>query len=281
MMETPLFFKNKNYNLFGVLHEPDTPNSTLIHHSLGLVFCHPFAEEKLIAHRVMVNLARRLTKEGICCFRFDYMGHGDSDGNFEDSTIETRLSDIKCAIDFLREQTGVKRIGLLGVRLGATLAALTCANNSEIDFLILISPIVDGKPYIDQCLRSNLTTQLAVYRKIKKTREQLVKDLMDGKTVNIDGYIITKRLYFQIKCIDLMKEANNYSKKVLIIQLSNKQNSPLDKSLHELNSLYNKKVKYSRVYKVKEDLFWSESKIYNPEANNVYKIVLKILKDIY
>ena len=88
-METPLFFKNINYKLFGVLHQPE--HGELTKPSLGIVFCHPFAEEKLIVHRVMVNLARRLTKEGIYCLRFDYMGHGDSDGNFEDSTIETRL----------------------------------------------------------------------------------------------------------------------------------------------------------------------------------------------
>ena len=113
-METPFFFKTHNYNLFGVFHEPETNKHSKP--SVGIVFCHPFAEEKLISHRVMVNLARKLTEAGFYCLRFDYMGHGDSDGNFEASTIETRLSDIHCAERFLRERTGVDKVGLLGVR---------------------------------------------------------------------------------------------------------------------------------------------------------------------
>ena len=40
MKETPFFFSNGSYNLFGILHEPEIePNGE------GFVFCHPFAEE--------------------------------------------------------------------------------------------------------------------------------------------------------------------------------------------------------------------------------------------
>ena len=72
-METPTFINHNNYNLFGVIHEPESINKD-VKLSTGIVFCYPFAEEKLISHRVFVNLARRLTKEGYYCFRFDYYG---------------------------------------------------------------------------------------------------------------------------------------------------------------------------------------------------------------
>ncbi|MBT8350241.1 MAG: alpha/beta hydrolase, partial [Deltaproteobacteria bacterium] len=108
MKETPFFFPNESYNLFGVLHEPEnTPKPQ------GFVFCHPFAEEKLWTHRVFVNFARELAQKGYTVLRFDYMGHGDSEGGFQDSTIETRLFDIKCAIKTLSENiSSPERIGL-------------------------------------------------------------------------------------------------------------------------------------------------------------------------
>jgi exosortase A-associated hydrolase 2 len=282
MMETPLFLKNKNYNLLGVIHEPEPkkPNEPK-KQTTGIVFCHPFAEEKLIAHRVMVNLARRLTKEGLYCFRFDYMGHGDSDGNFEDSTIETRLSDIQCAIEFLRKQTDVKRVGLLGVRLGATLAALTCNNISEIDSLILISPIVEGKPYIDQCLRSNLTTQMSTYKKIIKDRKQLISDLMADQTVNIDGYLVTKALYQQIETINLLTKPLGAPPNVLILRVSKKENQPIEDEIAKLYMKYRDQYDSAKLLNVKEDLFWTDTKIYNPQAKNVQESVVNWLSEVY
>lgn len=284
-MEIPLFFKNKNYNLFGVLHEPDysaslqPPPSNL--NRLGLVFCQPFAEEKLIAHRVMVNLARTLTAEGICCFRFDYMGHGDSDGNFEDSTTETRLSDIQCAVDFLRMRSGIEKVGLLGVRFGATLAALTYRTGARIDFLILISPIVEGRSYIDQCLRSNLTTQLAMYRKIVKYRKQLINELMADQVVNIDGYLLTKTLYQEIEAISLLTNALVAPKNVLIVQVSKKKNQPFDEKYEQLYRKYKGESEATELLNVKEDFFWTDTKMYNPKAKNIQEALLGWLLRVY
>ena len=281
MMETPLFFKNKDYNLFGILHQPDITNASLIHHNLGFVFCHPFAEEKLIAHRVMVNFARRLAKEGIFFFRFDYMGHGDSNGNFDDATIETRLSDIQCAIEFLKERTDAKRIGLLGVRLGATLAALTCYNVSEIDSLILISPIVEGKPYIDQCLRSNLATQMSTYKKIINDRKQLISDLMAGKTVNIDGYSLTKALYQQIVSINLLAQSLYYPPNVLMLQVSMKEKQPFAEGIKNLFIKYKTESDGIELLNVQEDYFWTDTKMYNPHIRNIEEAVVKWLRRVY
>lgn len=285
-METPLFFNNNNYRLFGVLHEPDLDTSTphpgpYNLKGLGIIFCHPFAEEKLISHRVMVNLARRFAKEGICCLRFDEMGHGDSDGNFEDSTIETRFSDIRCAVDYLRKQTGVKKIGLLGVRFGATLAALTCVNVSGIESLILISPIVDGKSYIEQCLRSNLATQMATYRKIIKERDQLVQELMAGEMVNIDGYLLTKTLYEQIQAINLLNLPSILPKNVVIIQVSKNKGKAIDDDLNRLSIKFKDGNNGTEFLVVQEDPFWKDGKVYNPTARGLQDAVMNWLYKVY
>ena len=159
MLETPFFFNNNDYRLYGVFHAPDeqAPLTGLRH---GIVFCAPFAEEKMFSHRVYVNMARALAREGVACLRFDFMGEGDSDGSFEDSTVTTRLSDISAAMAALAEKAKIVYMGLIGVRFGATLAALA-ATRKMVDTLALISPVISGQTYMDQCLRSNLTTQMA------------------------------------------------------------------------------------------------------------------------
>jgi uncharacterized protein len=280
-METPLFFRNSAYKLFGVMHTPDNHNSPPSSKGIGIVFCHPFSEEKLISYRAMVNLARSLTTYGISCLRFDEMGHGDSDGNFEDSTIETRLSDIRCAIKFIKEKTVNARIGFVGVRLGATLSALASTQELEIDFLVMIAPIIDGKPYIEQCLRSNLTTQMTTYGNILKDRTQLVKDLMSGQLVNIDGYLISRELYMQMGKINLLNDIVPSARHILLIQISPKENMPFEKGIQQIHAKYKTHHSDVELMNVQEDHFWKDGKVYSPRKINLQNTVTSWLKNRY
>ncbi|MES9827874.1 MAG: alpha/beta hydrolase [Candidatus Thiodiazotropha sp.] len=201
MAESPLFFSNENYRLFGVFHEPECENPTK-----AMIFCHPFAEEKLWSHRVYVSFARKLAELGWVVLRFDCMGFGDSEGEFTDSTVESYLDDISCANTTLRQKyPQILNIGLLGLRFGATLAYLWTSKNSITGPLILWEPIVDGDRYIQEALRSNLTTQLAVYGEVKETREMLVEKMKGGETVNVDGYDLHDTLFTQISNVNLLE----------------------------------------------------------------------------
>ena len=46
----------------------------------GIVFCHPFGEEKLWTHRVFVTFARRLAAAGHAVLRFDHRANGEQMG---------------------------------------------------------------------------------------------------------------------------------------------------------------------------------------------------------
>lgn len=274
-MERPFFFKNKDYQLFGVLHTSE--NATpLTKHKLGVVFCTPFAEEKMISHRVFVNIARAMAREGIACLRFDFMGEGDSEGDFEDSTIKTRLSDISTARSVLAEKAGIEKVGLIGIRFGGTLAALAASQN-KVDSLVLISPIVCGQPYMDQCLRSNLTTQMAAYRKIIKDRTQLIADLMNGHPVNIDGYLISKNLYEEIVGIDLLNGPEISARKILLIHVAKDEKQPLDHSLSKLYEKLRNNNPETELLKVQEEPFWKDGKIYSPIKRDLNKTLVNWL----
>src|SRR5688572_4366441 len=103
MVETPLFFPRGSIDLFGVYHEAAGPGR------LPFVLCHPFAEEKLWAHRVYVSFARALAARGHAVLRFDCLGCGDSGGSFADSTIQTTVEDVGAAIAQLRTLAGADR----------------------------------------------------------------------------------------------------------------------------------------------------------------------------
>lgn len=269
MFEKPFFFANGNYELFGILHKPIDR-----HLKGGYVFCHPFAEEKLWAHRIYVNFARELTKAGYAVLRFDYAGHGDSDGDFRNANIELWNSDILCAIEKLKQlEPEIDKIGLLGLRLGATMACIAAKNNDLIDNLILWEPVVDGNKYMQEILRINLTTQLAVFGKIVNNRETLVENMKAGELVNIDGYDVNFQLYKQISELNLLTEKSVTDLKCLITQLG-KPNQKARKDIDELRQMFSS----SSFEMVTEEPFWREIKQFYNSAPNLFKTTLTWLK---
>jgi exosortase A-associated hydrolase 2 len=266
MKEIPFFFPNNNYNLFGIIHHPMQSWG-----KGGFVFCHPFAEEKLWTHRVYVSFARELAQRGYYVLRFDYMGHGDSDGKFEESTIETHFSDINCAIDWLKNEVpSMDNIGLLGLRFGATLASMIAENRQDINRLILWEPITNGANYMQEMLRSNIATQSAVYKEIRKNREALVESMRKGETVNIDGYEMAYPLFAQSSAIDLFKERKSFSGDCLIVQIERKPTQKYKKELLNLKSFYTNAC----LEECAEEFFWKEIKHYYQTAVNLFSKTL-------
>jgi exosortase A-associated hydrolase 2 len=285
-METPLFFKNDDYNLFGMLHE--AKKNIVVDEKLeykedhvGIIICSPFAEEKLISHRVLVNQARALANNGFLCFRFDYMGHGDSEGAFEDATVKTRLSDISAAVNFLRNEKNINKIILLGVRFGATLAALIQNENSGINSLVMINPVINGKDYIEQVLRTNLTLQMATYKKILKNREQLINEILDGKPANIDGYLLTKTMYEQMCQISLLDNFEIFVENLFVIQISNKEDKPIEKNLQTFSAQISSSIDNLELINIKENSFWKDEKFYRAKAITLETTILDWLNKIY
>lgn len=263
LSETPFFFRNGAYQLFGILHRP----AISVAQRRGFVFCHPCFEEKLWAHRVFVSLARELTERGYHVLRFDYMGHGDSDGEFVQSTIRSRLSDLACAVALLRQEIGHDAsIGLLGLRLGATLAAVHAESDTKIDRLVLWDPITDGAPYMQEVLLSNLATQSAVHKQIRFTRDDLVAQMRSGKAVNIEGYELSYEFYEETSGLQI-GESRKYAGPCLIAQIGRSNQKP-KKNLESLKNAY---PRADLVLSVEEP-FWKEIKTFYPRATNLFDV---------
>jgi alpha-beta hydrolase superfamily lysophospholipase len=149
-----LYFKSGGNHLFAWLHQPTRPPES----KLGVVICSPFGYESICAHRSVREFAEAIAAVGIPALRFDYLGTGDS-AEIDENADQLKLwsQDVIAAIHELRRRTGVDRVCLLGIRLGALLAALAAAECRMVESMILIGPVVSGRRYV----RELRMTQLA------------------------------------------------------------------------------------------------------------------------
>ena len=140
----PVYFPSADQTLFGWLH----PATGGVASDAGVVICNPFGYEAICSHRSLRAFAETCAAAGIPALRFDYFGTGDSSGNTVEGDQITRwCGDIRAAIKALESLCGVRRIVLVGVRLGALLSGLV-ASEGRIDGLVAVAPVVSGKRYL-------------------------------------------------------------------------------------------------------------------------------------
>ena len=86
-----------------------------------------------------VRLARALAEEGIATLRFDFMGLGDSGGEFRDSTLQTYCEDLGSALEALETRTGRHTNLLIGHSFGGAMAIYMAAQRGELDAIVTIA----------------------------------------------------------------------------------------------------------------------------------------------
>lgn len=262
MTETPFFFPSGTAELFGVLHEPGAGGQ-----SEAFVFCHPFGEEKLWAHRVFVSFARRLARAGHTVLRFDFMGAGDSDGDLAGCSLESSVQDVHAAIDTLRARVGARPVTLLGLRFGATIAALAADGRADVGRLILWAPIVHGGRYMQELLRINLTTQVATRGSVTEDREAMVAAMQTGRTVNVDGYEMPWAFFSQSSAVDLSSTPPAVSGSSLIVQVDRQAGRPAPELQRLAAALNGATVAFAA-----EEPFWKEIARFYEEASALFTV---------
>jgi alpha/beta superfamily hydrolase len=217
--EEPFFFTGPNgRRLFAIHHRSGADSGK--QKTAQIVFCHPLLEEKLNAHRIGVNFARRAAREGLPVLRFDYGGDGESTGSFEEGSVTTRVDDILAAAKLLGEREGSGVTVLVGLRFGALLALLAAERSSAVGGVVAWAPVLQGSPYFFDALRANLTTQMTVHKKILQDRGKLVERIRAGGTANVDGYEIAKALYEEAEGVDFLARPIGGTARVLAVEIT-------------------------------------------------------------
>ena len=134
---------------------------------MGLVLCAAQGHEYIQFHRPFRQLAIQLSEAGCAVLRFDFSGCGDSEGNQEGWSLEGWRDDVAVAIEELKQRVRTTRVGLVGLRLGATLAMQVAETRDDIDAVVVWDPVVDGSAYLTS---SRPTTTAAATRRCSASR---------------------------------------------------------------------------------------------------------------
>ncbi len=135
-MQEKVYFKNsEGLNLCGILSNPTSNKEKPI-----IIICHGFSGSK--NSRICIMLEKVLCKRKLSTFRFDFFGHGESGGKFEDVTVSEGVDDILSAIKYLKKQR-YKKLGLIGISFGGNAGIMAASKTNDIFILALLSPVSD------------------------------------------------------------------------------------------------------------------------------------------
>lgn len=142
----------------GCFFLPYNGKQVFINHSLpkngraerAVILFYPFGQEYMRSHKAFRQLANLLVRKGFEVYRFDYPGTGDSSGFAEESLFSDYLESGHALINAVKHEA-YKHVHLVGLRLGALVAAECFGHHSELNHLVLWDPFVDGKAFFDDC----------------------------------------------------------------------------------------------------------------------------------
>lgn len=195
----PFYFGSSDRPLFGAYHPPE-------HGSVGTggaVLCPPVGREHVHSYRALRRLAETLAGDGIHVLRFDYTGCGDSAGDAGEGSLERWTGDVCTAVEELRETAGARRISVVGLRMGAAVAALGCRRRDDVRSLVLWEPVVDGARYLRRLV--------AAHRRTIRDRHPPIRDgggdgwTGDDAEAQALGFPLPDRLRRELEDLDLRR----------------------------------------------------------------------------
>lgn len=193
----PVILTNANQKIFGVIHRPlDTAFSPAI------LMCHGLAGNKIGRYRSYVTAASELVKKGFTVLRFDYRGSGDSEGETQDMTVTSAVSDTLEALNFLKEDPFVDtdRIGLFGRSFGGAIA-LQAASKFPVKSVALWAPIFHAKEWEE------------LWKQVQ-TQSLSPEKMDDFKRVN--GQLLGNAFWTELFAMDIAKTLDKIQDKPLL-----------------------------------------------------------------
>jgi uncharacterized protein len=180
----PLYLGTSKRRIFGI-YEPAAAQGS---RPRAVVLCNPWGSEYVYAHRSLRQLAVKLATSGYHTFRFDFYGTGDSGGDMSEADLAGWEADAAVALDGIKDIAGTAHVTVVGLRLGASIAATVAARLADqVDALVMWDPIVSGEDYV---------------RGLRAASQPIAVD-GDPDAVEVDGFVLTSTMMRDLKTIDL------------------------------------------------------------------------------
>jgi len=223
-----IFFKSKDgLKLCGVWHFLDKPTTKAV------VLAHGMTVDKN-EEGIFIELAELLKDNGFAVFRFDFRGHGESEGKSVDTTITGEITDVEGAIKEVKRRE-YKDIGLLGASVGGGIAALyTEKNQKELKCLCLWNPALN----YDHTFLNPITPWL------KDRHKSMMHDLKTKgwTTVGSSKKVYGKKMFDEMAEFKPYKALKNISIPTVIIHGTNDRYVSYEDSKNYAQNLNNGKL---------------------------------------
>ena len=208
----PFFFGSSDKQLFGVHHAPEGAEVR----DGAVLLCPSLGHEYIAGHASLTQLGQHLARQGLHVLRFDFYGCGDSAGDIEDASVEQWIEDVGTALQELRDTSGSRRVSVIGLRLGASIAALAAAQmqsagGPEIQAAVLWEPVVSGSEYLQGLARLENRWLGAMYVKPPRDLEGC-----DGPEVM--GHLLPESICEELRRINLQNLPARPAEKILLMQ---------------------------------------------------------------
>jgi pimeloyl-ACP methyl ester carboxylesterase len=219
-MEKVLFTNSQGIQLVGLLDK-------VVNNGQIVVMGHGFTSSK--KGRAASHVSKALSEAGINTLRFDFFGHGDSKGKFEDITISEGIDDALQAIEYAK-QLGYKKIGLFGNSFGGIVGLATASMSKDVNSLCVLCPVSDFKSMLDnKFLERDIDAWKTIGKNIYKEK--------DGKR-----YYLKFDFYEDTKKWIMYDKAKNINCPTLIIHGDADKTVPLEQSKKTLPLIPNGKL---------------------------------------
>lgn len=196
-----------------------------------VIICHGFSGN--CRTQFMNDLSESIVAQGMATVRFDFNGHGLSDGEFKDMTVLNEIDDLKDVISWARKQPWVKDISLVGHSQGGVVVSMMSGElgDKEIKAEVLLAAAAVLR---DDALRGN--TMGAVYDpwNFKGDYIELPHSPEAGALLLGKNYVETATR------LPIYETAANYDGPALIVQGTHDQVVP-----YTYAERYNEKIKNS------------------------------------
>lgn len=104
-----------------------------------VILMHGFGGRK--EGRMFEAIANGLERQGIASIRFDFNGHGESEGDFVNMTVPNEIEDALCVYEYAASLGYVRGIALLGHSQGGVVASMAAGKiGRRVKALVLMAP---------------------------------------------------------------------------------------------------------------------------------------------
>lgn len=183
----------------------------------AVILYHGFTGTKLEPHRIFLKISRALEAVGIASFRFDFLGSGESDGNFEEMTVLNEVAEAETVFNYVSSHSSVakEKIIVLGMSMGGLVASLLAGKlTDQIEKLILMAPAGTMSDLIAE----------------RSSEVPFIKSL---NAYDLGGNLIGQEFVDELATLEVWPHAAKYQNDVLLIHGTNDLSVP-----YSVSSLY-------------------------------------------